>query len=44
MIFNELNPDKVKRTQGMNIAFVTTAKNDDDGRQLLTEFGMPFKK
>jgi len=44
MIFNELNPDKVKRTQGMNIAFVTTAKNDDDGRALLTEFGMPFKK
>jgi len=44
MIFNELNPDKVKRTQGMNIAFVTTAKNDDDGRLLLAEFGMPFKK
>ena len=44
MIFNELNPDKVKRTQGMNVAFVTTAKNDDEGRALLAEFGMPFKK
>ncbi len=44
MIFNELNPDKVKRTQGMNIAIVTTAKNDEQGRSLLTEFGMPFKK
>jgi len=44
LIFNELNPDKVKRTQGMNIAIVTTAKNDDEVRTLLTEFGMPFKK
>lgn len=44
LIFPELDPDKVKRTQGMNIAFVTTAKSDEAGRALLREFGMPFKK
>ena len=44
LIFPEVNPDKVKRTQGMNITFVTTAQNDDAGRSLLSEFGMPFIK
>ena len=44
LIFPEVNPDKVKRTQGMNIAVVTTAVNDDAGRALLREFGMPFTK
>jgi len=44
LIFPELNPDKVKRTQGMNVAFVTTARNDDEGCALLRAFGMPFAK
>ncbi|MCX7847852.1 MAG: 50S ribosomal protein L5 [bacterium] len=44
LIFPELDPDKVKRTQGMNIAFVTTARTDEEGRALLRELGMPFKK
>ncbi len=44
LIFPEVNPDKVKRAQGMNVAFVTTAETDHDGRELLREFGMPFSK
>jgi large subunit ribosomal protein L5 len=43
LVFPEVNPDSVKRTQGMNIALVTTADNDDDGRALLKAFGMPFR-
>ncbi|MFV0444967.1 MAG: 50S ribosomal protein L5 [Planctomycetaceae bacterium] len=43
-VFPEINADKVKHTQGMNIAIVTTAKTNDEGRLLLKEFGMPFKK
>jgi large subunit ribosomal protein L5 len=42
LVFPEINPDKAKRTQGMNIAFVTTAETDHDGRELLRQFGMPF--
>ena len=44
MVFPEINADKVKHVQGMNIAFVTTTRDDDEGRMLLREFGMPFKK
>lgn len=44
MVFPELNPDKVSFVQGMNIAVVTTAKTDEEGRQLLQEIGFPFKK
>lgn len=44
LVFPELNPDKVSFVQGMNIAVVTTAETDDEGRQLLTELGFPFKK
>ncbi|MCA9055371.1 MAG: 50S ribosomal protein L5 [Planctomycetaceae bacterium] len=43
-VFPEINPDKVKHIQGMNIAIVTTATSNDEGRLLLREFGMPFKK
>ncbi len=43
-VFPEINLDDVKRTQGMNIAFVTSAKNDDEGYALLQEMGMPFKR
>lgn len=43
LVFPELNPDKFTRSQGMNIVFVTTAKSDDHGRELLKMFGMPFR-
>ena len=43
-MFPEINLDTVKRSQGMNIAFVTTAQNDTEGFALLKELGMPFKK
>jgi large subunit ribosomal protein L5 len=44
MVFPEINADKVKHVQGMNIAIVTTTRSDDEGRLLLREFGMPFRK
>lgn len=43
LVFPEINPDKAPHVQGMNITMVTTAKNDDEGRLLLKELGMPFK-
>lgn len=42
-IFPEINLDKVKRVQGMNVTMVTTAQNDDDCVELLTLLGFPFK-
>lgn len=42
-VFPEINLDKVKRAQGMNITVVTTAKSDDDCVELLTLLGFPFK-
>jgi large subunit ribosomal protein L5 len=42
-IFPEINLDEVKRTQGMNITFVTSAKNDEECVELLRMLGMPFK-
>lgn len=42
-MFPEINPDKFSRTQGMNIAFITTANNNDEGRELLRALGMPFR-
>jgi large subunit ribosomal protein L5 len=44
LVFPEVNPDKVTFTQGMNIAVVTSARNNDEGRLLLKELGMPFRK
>lgn len=43
-IFPEIDPDKVKITQGMDITIVTTATNKDDAYALLKHFGMPFAK
>ena len=43
LIFPEIDPDKVTFTQGMDITFVTTTKNDDEARELLRAFGMPFR-
>lgn len=42
-IFPEINLDKVKRTQGMNLTFVTTAHDDEGCVELLTLLGFPFK-
>ena len=44
MVFPEIDPDSVGNTQGMNITVVTTARTDDEGRELLRELGMPFQK
>jgi len=43
LVFPELDPDKYSRVQGMNIAIVTSATNDDEGRDLLRRFGMPLQ-
>ena len=43
-IFVEIDIDKVSRTFGMDISFVTSAKTDDEGRALLEELGLPFRK
>ncbi|MDH3346218.1 MAG: 50S ribosomal protein L5 [Kiritimatiellaceae bacterium] len=43
-VFPEIDPDKVKKVHGMDITFVTSAKNDDEARELLTLMGMPFAK
>jgi len=43
-IFTEINLDKVKHTIGMNVAIVTTAKTNDEGRDLLSQLNMPFSK
>ncbi len=42
IIFPEIDYDKVSKITGMNIAFVTTAENDEEGRALLRHLGMPF--
>ncbi len=44
LVFPELNPDKFTRVQGMNITFVTSTDDDDEGRQLLDMLGMPFRR
>ena len=44
LIFPEIDFDKVAKLRGMDIVFVTTAKTDEEGRDLLTELGMPFAK
>lgn len=43
IIFPEINIDSVQQMMGMNITFVTTAKTDEEGYELLKEFGLPFK-
>jgi large subunit ribosomal protein L5 len=42
-VFHEINQDAIDRSRGMDITIVTTAKNDDEGRALLTALGFPFK-
>jgi large subunit ribosomal protein L5 len=42
IIFPEISIDKIKAISGMDITFVTTAKNDEESYELLKAFGMPF--
>ncbi|MBR6527566.1 MAG: 50S ribosomal protein L5 [Lachnospiraceae bacterium] len=44
LIFPEIEYDKVDKVRGMDIIFVTTANTDEEARELLTQFGMPFAK
>lgn len=44
LIFPEIEYDKVDKIRGMDIVFVTTAQTDEEGRELLRLFGMPFEK
>ena len=44
LIFPEIEYDKIDKIRGMNIAFVTTAKTDEEGRELLSQLGAPFAK
>src|SRR6266513_1840226 len=44
MVFPEIDPDKVNFTQGMDITFVTSTRSDDEARELLKQFGMPFRE
>ena len=44
LIFPEIEYDKIDKVRGMDIIFVTTAKTDEEARELLTLFNMPFTK
>ena len=44
LIFPEINVDKVVKTRGMDITFVTSAQTDDEARALLREIGLPLRK
>ena len=44
LIFPEIEYDKVDKVRGMDIIFVTTANTDEEARELLTQFNMPFTK
>jgi len=44
IIFPEIDLDKIDKVKGLNITIVTTAKTDEEGRAMLRELGMPFRK
>lgn len=44
LVFPEIDPDKVTFTQGMDITFVTNTHNDEEARELLRSFGLPFRE
>jgi large subunit ribosomal protein L5 len=44
IIFPEIDYDKIDKIKGMNISIITSAKSDEEGRELLTLMGMPFRK
>ncbi len=43
-VFPEVDPDKISFSQGMDVTFVTSTDNDDEARELLRAFGMPFRE
>jgi len=43
IIFPEIDYDKIDKIRGLGISFVTTATNNEEGRELLKQFGMPFR-
>lgn len=43
IIFPEIDYDKIDRIKGLNVSIITTAKNDEEGRELLKLLGMPFR-
>jgi large subunit ribosomal protein L5 len=43
-VFPEIDPDKISFVQGMDVTFVTSTDNDDEARELLRAFGMPFRE
>ena len=43
-VFPEIDPDKMTFVQGMDVTFVTSTKSDDESRELLRSFGMPFRE
>jgi len=43
IIFPEIDIDKVNKITGMDITFVTTARNNEEAYELLKELGMPFR-
>lgn len=44
VVFPEVDIDRVSRVQGMDVTLVTTARTDEEGRELLARFGFPFSK
>jgi len=44
LIFPEISYEKVDKIRGMNVTIVTTARTDDEARELLKQFGMPFRQ
>lgn len=44
LIFPEVEFDKIDKVRGMDVIFVTTAKTDEEARELLAQFNMPFQK
>lgn len=44
IIFPEINYDKIDKTRGMGISIITTAQTNEEGKELLTQLGMPFRK
>jgi large subunit ribosomal protein L5 len=44
IVFPEINYDKIDKVRGLGITIVTTAKNNEEGRDLLKHFGMPFRE
>ena len=44
LIFPEIDYDRVDKVRGMDIVIVTTAKSDEEAKELLTQLGMPFQK